>query len=85
MHITEQTAPAGCCHPNSEGDAVMKKHPEREQSSSVVHGNGIDEELVRKRAYELYVDRGMEDGHELEDWFRAEEELASKKSQSAAA
>ena len=63
----------------------MKKHPEGKESVSLVHGNDVDQELVRKRAYELYVDRGMEDGHEIEDWFQAEEELAAKKSQSAAA
>ena len=37
-----------------------------------------DEETTRKRAYELYVERGMADGHDLEDWFRAEEELSGK-------
>jgi hypothetical protein len=37
-----------------------------------------DEETTRERAYELYAERGMEDGHDLEDWFRAEEELSGK-------
>lgn len=63
----------------------MKKGPKRTQSLSVVPDNHVDDELIRSRAYELYVDRGMGDGHDLEDWFRAEEELASRKSQSAAA
>lgn len=63
----------------------MKKEPEGKQSLSVVPSSHVDEEVVSKRAYELYVDRGMEDGHDLEDWFRAEEELASRRSQSAAA
>ena len=30
---------------------------------------------IRVRAYQLYEARGREDGHELEDWFRAKEEL----------
>lgn len=63
----------------------MKKDLERKQSLSVVSDDHVDEEVVRKRAYELYVDRGMEEGHDLEDWFCAEEELATRKSQSAAA
>ena len=33
------------------------------------------EEEVRRRAYELYLERGEEPGHELEDWTRAEREL----------
>jgi hypothetical protein len=35
------------------------------------------EERVRQRAYELYVERGREEGHEREDWMRAETEVAS--------
>src|SRR5579863_3786712 len=32
------------------------------------------EELIRMRAYELFVDRGCEHGHHLEDWLDAERE-----------
>ena len=34
---------------------------------------------IRRRAYELYEERGREDGHEQEDWFRAKEEITMKK------
>ena len=37
------------------------------------------------RAYELYEARGKEDGHELEDWLAAEEEITEKKVRTAAA
>ena len=40
---------------------------------------------IRRRAYELYEERGREDGHELEDWLRAEEEIREKKVRTAAA
>jgi hypothetical protein len=33
------------------------------------------EEEVRRRAYELYERRGREDGHDLDDWLRAEAEI----------
>lgn len=33
------------------------------------------EEQVRKRAYELYVERGNESGSEVDDWFQAEQEV----------
>jgi hypothetical protein len=34
--------------------------------------NGGD---IARRAYELYVARGGEDGHDIEDWLQAEREL----------
>jgi hypothetical protein len=64
---------------------VMKKHSEGRQQLSVVSGNYVDEELIQKRAYELYQERGMEDGHDVEDWLRAEEEVTTRETQSAAA
>jgi len=33
------------------------------------------EERIRRRAYELYVQRGNESGSELDDWLHAEEEI----------
>jgi hypothetical protein len=30
---------------------------------------------IAKRAYEIYVERGAEEGHALEDWLRAEAEV----------
>jgi DUF2934 family protein len=35
----------------------------------------ITNEEIAARAYELYCERGAEDGHDLDDWLRAEEEL----------
>jgi len=39
---------------------------------------------IRQRAFELYQERGREDGHELDDWLRAEEEITSGKIRVAA-
>jgi len=35
----------------------------------------LDPKVVAERAYELYLARGGEHGHDLEDWVRAEQEL----------
>ena len=43
------------------------------------------EHQIRLRAYELYEECGREDGHELDDWLRAEEEIREKKVRTAAA
>jgi Protein of unknown function (DUF2934) len=40
---------------------------------------------IRQRAYELYQECGSEDGHELDDWLRAEAEITQKKVRTAAA
>ena len=40
---------------------------------------------IRLRAYELYEARGRKDGHQVEDWLRAEEEIAVKKFRTVAA
>ena len=35
-------------------------------------------EKIRLRAYELYEGRGREQGHEVEDWLKAESEVITK-------
>jgi len=39
---------------------------------------------IRQRAFELYQERGRENGHQLDDWLLAEEEITIKKSRTAA-
>ena len=34
---------------------------------------------IRRRAYELYEERGGQEGHELEDWLRAEAEVPGRR------
>ena len=40
----------------------------------IIHS--ASEEQIRARAFELYVERGGEAGHEMEDWLQAEFEVA---------
>ncbi|HWI16835.1 MAG TPA: DUF2934 domain-containing protein [Vicinamibacterales bacterium] len=35
----------------------------------------VAEPEIARRAYDLYLARGREDGHDLEDWLQAEHEL----------
>ncbi len=41
-------------------------------------------ERIRCRAYELYEERGYEEGHEIEDWLRAEAEVTGRAERAAA-
>jgi hypothetical protein len=50
----------------------MSSKPE---TSRVV--NPAREEEIKRRAYEIYLERDEEPGRDLEDWFQAERELAS--------
>jgi hypothetical protein len=48
--------------------------------NAVIEGNAtIDLDHVRRRAFELYEQRGRVDGYEAEDWLRAEQELRNGK------
>ena len=40
--------------------------------------NGGLEEMIRVRAYELYIERGFKDGYAQDDWLRAEAELRNQ-------
>ena len=39
--------------------------------------NPAREEEIKRRAYEIYLERGEEPGRDLEDWLQAEREIAS--------
>ena len=38
-------------------------------------GNLASDEHIRRRAYEIYLDRGEQPGRELDDWLQVEGEL----------
>ena len=39
-------------------------------------GSGKLQDQIRARAYQLYEQRGRDDGHNLDDWLQAEAELS---------
>jgi len=43
------------------------------------------DEAIRRRAYELYEEQGRKDGHDLNDWLRAEAEILQRNSRTIAA
>ena len=52
--------------------------------NSVIEGNEtINIDDIRQRAYELYEERGGVPGNDAEDWFRAEQEVRSRRNGSA--
>ena len=63
----------------------MEKDVTKKQPTSVTSEPQELEHQIRLRAQELYEARGREDGHELDDWLRAEEEITQKKAGTIAA
>lgn len=43
------------------------------------------EDAIRRRAYEFYEQRGYVDGHDMEDWLSAEQELRGEDRRKTAA
>jgi DUF2934 family protein len=41
--------------------------------------NKITHEEIQRLAYHIYLSRGGQEGHDLEDWLQAERELKSKR------
>jgi hypothetical protein len=55
---------------------VPRDPTRKSQIKIITQSNPNLADQIRHRAYELYEARGREEGHELEDWFRAEAEIA---------
>jgi Protein of unknown function (DUF2934) len=58
--------------------------PSVESPIAAAIGAGVTENDIARRAFELYCDRGREDGHDVDDWLNAERELRDVSSSSAA-
>jgi len=47
-------------------------------ASEASTGNSARSEEIKRRAYEIYLERGEQPGRELDDWLQAERELARR-------
>jgi hypothetical protein len=48
----------------------MNTHPPKKQPTAINEPHELQDQ-IRERAYELYEERGREDGHDENDWLRA--------------
>jgi len=58
-------------------DDVMTTAPVSTVTLTVKAASTVSRDAVRRRAFELFLARGGVHGHHVEDWLRAERELAS--------
>ena len=54
----------------------MAKEAAKKQIIEVVTDPSFEEE-IRRRAFALYEERGREEGHDIDDWLRAEAEFTA--------
>jgi hypothetical protein len=58
--------------------------PSVDSSSAAAIAPSVKESDIARRAFELYCDRGREDGHDVDDWLNAEREFRDLSSSSTA-
>ncbi len=57
---------------------INRKPSEVKELRKSSSGNGNLEEEIRRRAYELFQERGGQHGRDNEDWLRAETEIRAR-------
>jgi hypothetical protein len=62
--------------PRRRGDLPVTTAADRAPKARV-DSAAITEHDIARRAYDLYLARGCEPGHQLDDWLQAEQELRS--------
>lgn len=60
--------------PKKNGSAQLKATSTQAEAGDSVKNSARDEE-IRRRAYEIYLERGQQPGRELDDWLQAQREL----------
>lgn len=63
---------------DSQKKPVVTAHPQSVSPTEL-------EEKIRLRAYQIYENRGHENGHDVEDWLQAEAELIPERTRTVAA
>lgn len=63
----------------------MNANPPKKPPATVTSEAEVLDFQIRQRAFELYQERGGADGHELDDWLRAKEEITGEKGRTAVA
>ena len=61
--------------PKRNGSTESQASSTQAETGEVSAGNSARGEEIRRRAYEIYLERGEQPGTELEDWLQAEGEL----------
>ncbi len=61
--------------PKRNGSTKPQATSAQAETREVSVENSARDEEIRRRAYEIYLERGEQPGRELDDWLQAEREL----------
>ena len=61
--------------PKRSGTTEAQATPTQAATWEVQGGSPAPDEEIRHRAYEIYLERGEEQGRELDDWLQVERDL----------
>ena len=61
--------------PKRNGSAEPQATSTQAETGEASVGNAPRDEDIRRRAYEIYLERGEQPGRELDNWLQAEREL----------
>jgi hypothetical protein len=66
---------------NGKRRSPVRPAPDRSSLGSVAlnRSANVTESDIARRAYELYLARDCEDGHDVDDWLQAERELQERR------
>jgi hypothetical protein len=64
-------------NPNRNGITERQANSAQAETREPPVENPARDEEIRRRAYEIYLERGEQPGGELDDWLQAELELAA--------
>ncbi len=56
-----------------------RKNPRQVRAQTAQTAGAVTADAIAQRAYALYLTRGREDGHDLDDWLAAERELTGQR------
>jgi hypothetical protein len=73
--ITNKKVMSMSSKPKRNGSTESQATSTQAETGEVSGGNAARDEDIRRRAYEIYLERGETPGRELDDWLQAKREL----------
>ena len=70
-----KSSPTGGTRATGSAPAARTRQPRRDTVAHSAARAGNAEDMIRETAYALYEARGHHDGHALEDWLQAEQQV----------
>jgi Protein of unknown function (DUF2934) len=79
MHSTREGKDSGMTLKGKRSETLeLRANAVQSQTDDISANGAPNHDEIRRRAYEIYLERGGLPGHELRDWLQAEREIESE-------